>query len=177
MLPTSIGQVFDLTLLLPLFVFVAVFVSVTYLNSRENNRFLKGDTEVFATTYGMDAAYDEVLKQVEEWRRRPFKPRRLSYAALRLGVPRFSTYQDVRPRLYRLVDRYAGVIAFELTPIESGGTSVKVTHSPGSQVLIKAFKDKLPIKVPSSIGKACPSCKRIFPPSYTHCPYCAIALP
>ncbi|MFH0896447.1 MAG: hypothetical protein V1850_00155 [Candidatus Bathyarchaeota archaeon] len=175
MQPALVGQGFD-TSLIVLLIFTAFFVLITLLSRREESRFLKGDTAVFATTYDIEVAYDAIVKQVEEWRRRPFK-RRWSFASLRLGVPRFSIYRDTPPRLYRVVDRYAGVMTFELAPIEGGGTSIKVTNSPGSQVLIKAFRAKMPVKVPSSIGKSCSSCKRVFPPIYTHCPYCGIALP
>ncbi len=164
----------------PSFIFllitIAFLVLVTYLSRREDKRFLEANTAVFATTYDIEATYDAIIKQVEEWRRHPFK-RRLSFASLRLGIPRFKVYNDIRPKLYRVVDRHAGVISFELATIDGGGTSVKIKHSPGSQVLINAFKEKLPIKVPTSIGKTCSSCKRIYPPTYTHCPYCGIALP
>ena len=177
MLHALIGQGVDISAVFLLVPLIVLFTSVSYFNRRENDRFLKGDTEVFAITYDVETAYDAVLKQVEEWRRHPFRSRRLLYAALRLGVPRFFTYQDIRPRLYRLVDRYAGVIVFELSPMSDGGTSIKITHSPGSQILINEFKQKLPIKIPSSIGRSCPSCKRIFPLTYTHCPYCALPLP
>jgi len=176
MLPSLVKQSYDIPSLILIIVFIVLIAVFQLLNRRENDRFLRGNTEVLATTYDVAPAYDTILNQVEEWRRHPFRARRVSFAALRLGVPRFHTYQDIRPRLYRIVDRYAGVIAFELMPIEGGGTSIRITHSPGSQSIINAFKDKLPTKVPSSIGKACPSCKRIFPRSYSHCPYCAIAL-
>lgn len=161
-----------------LLIIAVVFYSlVTYWNRREHKRFLKGNIQVFTTTYNIDEVYDVIIKQVEEWRRYPYKPKGWKYASLRIGVPRFFTFQNEQPRLYSLLDRYAGVMTFELTPIEDGGTSIRITHSPGSEVLIRIFKGKIPIKTPSSIGKTCPNCKRILPPTYTHCPYCAIALP
>lgn len=176
MLPLSVGLFSDPFSVIPL-IAIGFFIVISVITERESKRFQKAETETLATTYDLDATYDAIVKQCEEWHQRPFKPRRLSFASLRLGIPRFTVIRNNRPRLYGVIDRHAGIITFELNPIEGGGTIIKIAHSPGSQALIESFNAKMPIRVPPSIGKACPKCKKIYPPIYTHCPYCGISLP
>ena len=139
------GEGLDLSLLF-LFIASIFFVFISSATNRESERYLKAKTETLVMNPNIDVIYDMVVKQVEEWRRYPFKPRKLSFASLMLRIPRFAVHKNIPPRLYRVVDRYAGVITFELIPIDDGGTIVKITHSPGAEDLIKAFKVKLPIK-------------------------------
>ena len=176
MLSVFVGQAPDISMIF-FFIFLVIGILIALFSRRETERFLKANTTVFTTTYDIDATYDAIVKRVEAWQRQPFKPIKRSLASIRWWIPRFTVHKDTRPRLYRVADRFAGVITFELTSSGDGGTSVKITHSPDAWDLIDAFRTELPIKVPSSLGKTCSSCKRIYPPSYTHCPYCSIALP
>lgn len=173
-LSTLVSQ-FDASFLVLLAVIAFYFVS-TILVRKRVDRLLKADGEVFATTYDIDTVYDAVVKEAEEWRRRSLMSRRFSLNPLKWGIPRFEVYRQTRPRLYRVVGRDAGIITFELAPIDDGGTSVKISYSQRGRIWIDAFKKKLPLKIPPSLGKACPSCRQIYPPSYAYCPHCSIAL-
>lgn len=178
MLSALVGQIslFDIFIII-LFVLFGLFLFASAVGKSQLEKFLKADKTVFATTHDIEATYDLIVKEVEEWHSDPFKPRRPTLNPVRWRMPRFDVYRDTRPRLYRVIDKYAGIITFELTPIEGGGTSVKISYSSEAYDLVNTFKTKLPIKIPQSIGKICPSCKRIYPPTYTHCPYCGIELP
>lgn len=146
MLSVLIGETFDLSSIPFIIASILLFLILIFIltfSRRESERFLKVDTNVFATTYDINVTYDLIVKQVEEWRRQPFKPRKLSFASLTLKVPRFAIDRNTPPRLYRIIDRYAGIITFELTS-NDGGTIVKISSSPESQDLIKEFKTKLP---------------------------------
>jgi len=135
---------------------------------------MKAEKEVFVTVYDADNAYNTVVKEVENWHRRASMRRSLN--PFKWRRPIFAVRMAIRPKLYRVLDRDVGIVEFELTPIDSGGTSVKVSYSPGNSLRIMEFKSKLPVKSSPYTSKVCPSCKRGHPPSYTHCPYYGVAL-
>lgn len=143
---------------------------------RRLSRLMKAEREVLATTYDLETTYNTIIKEVDD-RRTLYSRRKWSLNPLKWGLPRFAVYKDVQPRLYRILDRDHGFITFELTPIDVGGTSLKITHSREGRFWISALKEKLPVKRFVAFGKICPSCEKIYPPSYTYCPYCNIALP
>ncbi len=135
---------------------------------------MKAEKEVFATTYDAETAYNTVVNEVGEWRRRASM--RKSLNPLKWWGPVFAVRRAIQPKLYRVVDKSAGILEFELTPIEGGGTSVKVSYSSGNYGRIRELRSKLPVKSSAYTSKVCPNCKRVHPPSYTHCPYCGVAL-
>lgn len=137
-----VGEAFDTSTIVLIAASVFLFLMLT-LSRRESERFLKANVEFLTIPYDVNATYDLIVKQIDEWRQNPFKPNRISFASFRLRVPRFEVHKSIPPRLYRIIDRYAGVITFELTPKDGGGTVVKISYSSGSQDLIKEFKTKL----------------------------------
>ena len=147
MLLHSIDQPFDITWL---FLYGAIIFNflILFLTKRREEHLLKAEKAVFATTYGIDAAFDVIVREAERWRRHSSRSRRWSPNPLKWRGPLFAVQREIRPKLYRVVDRNAGIITFELAPIGDAGTSVKVTYTPGAQTWVETVKAKLPKRFP-----------------------------
>lgn len=175
MLFTLVGRSIDPSLLLLILALIVCFVPATILRKRAE-RVPTMEKETFATTLDIETVYDMVIKEAETWREYSMASNTRSFNPIKWRRPKFAVYKEVRPRLYRIVDRNVGVMTFELTPIDGGGTTVKISHWQEGRYRVKAFKAKLPVKDFSSLNKTCPSCKKIYPPEYTHCPFCGVEL-
>lgn len=88
----------------------------------------------------------------------------------------FTIDQVIPPRLYRVKDEELGEISFELSEVEDGGTSVKSIYDYKARALVQGLKAKMPVRVPSSAPKTCPSCGREMQSDFKSCPYCGSKL-
>ena len=96
------SQFLDLsTIFLILAVFLCLVPSI--LLKRKWERFVKAEKQVFATAYNTEAAYDAIVKEIDEWCSHALKKHSIN--PLKWGRPIFAVYKNVRPKLYRVIDR------------------------------------------------------------------------
>ena len=136
------------------------------------------ESDSWYVTYGMQEAYDAIVKETDDWRDKMAVKRgksRLSFLTRRTPQ-NFVVDQDVSPRLYRLKDDQAGDLSFELTEVEEGGTTIKATYQGNARSLVQNFKAKMPVKIIGSNTKVCPSCGKDMRPDFKTCPYCGATL-
>ncbi len=136
------------------------------------------ESDSWYVTYGIQEAYDAIVKETDDWRDKMAVKRtksRLSFLSRRTPQ-NFVVDQDVSPRLYRLKDDQAGNLSFELTEVEEGGTTIKATYQGNARSLVQNFKAKMPVKILSSNTKVCPSCGKDMRPDFKTCPYCGATL-
>lgn len=132
------------------------------------------ETDSWFVTYDIQEAYDAIIKETDEWRKKAEERKsksRFSFLSRRKPMI-FIVDEAVAPRLYRVRDNRAGEISFELTEVGDGGTSIKATYDLRAKSLIQNFKAKLPVKIPASGSKTCPSCGKEIMPDFKTCPYC-----
>jgi len=132
------------------------------------------DSDSWYVTYGIQDAYDAVVKETDEWRERAALKKSRSMFSLfsRKKRASFIIDQAVPPRLYRVKDEEVGNISFELMEVEGGGTSIKSTYDSRGRALIQNFKAKMPVRIPASGPKNCPTCGKEMMPDFKACPYC-----
>ncbi len=136
------------------------------------------ESDSWYVTYGIQEAYDAIVKETGDWRDNLAVKRsksRLSFLSRRTPQ-NFVVDQDVPPRLYRLKDDKAGNLSFELTEVEEGGTTIKATYQGNARSLVQNFKAKMPVKILGSNTKVCPSCGKDMRPDFKTCPYCGATL-
>ena len=136
------------------------------------------ESDSWYVTYGIQEAYDAIVKETDDWREKTALKRsksRLSFLSRRT-TQNFVVDQAVSPRLYRLKDNQAGNVSFELIEVEEGGTTIKATYQGNARSLIQNFKAKMPVKILGSNIKVCPSCGKDMRPDFKTCPYCGATL-
>jgi len=119
--------------------------------------------------------FDTIVREVENWRGKVLiEPQKTPLPFFKLGKEtgkRFEVSQSIPPRLLRVMDRQEGEMVFELTEIEGGGTSVKVSFSPPAKPRIQTLKAQFPAKIMTG-WRSCPFCGKPILPDYNLCPYC-----
>ena len=136
------------------------------------------ESDSWYVTYGIQEAYDAIVKETDDWRDKTAIKRsksRLSFLSSRTPQ-NFVVDQDVSPRLYRLKDDQVGTVSFELIEVEDGGTSIKATYQGKAKSLVQNFKAKMPVKIFGSNVRVCPSCGKDMRPDFKNCPYCGANL-
>jgi hypothetical protein len=136
------------------------------------------EADTWYVTFGIQEAYDAIIKETDDWRERAAVSRSKSrFAFLSRRTPQnFVVDQAVSPRLYRLKDERAGEVSFELTEVEEGGTTVKATYQGRARSLVQNFKAKMPVKILGANVRVCPSCGKDMRPEFKSCPYCGAKL-
>ncbi len=135
------------------------------------------ESDSWYVTYGIQDAYDEIVKETDGWREKAMARRSKSRFSLSRKKPEFYVVdQEAPPRLYRLKDERAGVISFELTEVGEGGTTIKATFGPRTRSLVQNLRANMPVTVPTSGPKACPTCGKEMMPDFKTCPYCGTKL-
>jgi len=132
------------------------------------------DSDSWYVTYGIQEAYDDVVKEVDGWRENALATRKKSrFAFLSRSTPKvYVVDEEVPPRLFSLQDDRAGDVSFELMVVGDGGTTIKATYDVRARPLIQKFKAKMPVKILASGSKVCPSCGKEMMPDFKTCPYC-----
>jgi len=131
------------------------------------------ETDALYVSYGIQEAYDAIVKEVDGWRENASRRPRGRFSFLSRKKPViFVVDQNVAPRLYRVRDDQVGEISFELTEVGEGGTSIKSTYGSKARTLIQDFRARMPSKIPSSGPKVCPTCGKEMMPDFKTCPYC-----
>ncbi len=131
------------------------------------------ESDSWYVTYGIQDAYDAVVKEVDSWRERAETRKKNRFASLSFRKPQyFVVDQSNSPRLYRVKDVQAGNVSFELTEVEGGGTAIKSTYDSKARALVQDFKAKMPVTIPSSGPKVCPTCGKELMPDFKVCPFC-----
>ena len=124
-------------------------------------------------TYGIQEAYDNVVNEVDAWRVRAETSKKSKLSFLSMRKPNYFVVEQTNaPRLYRVNDPNGGIISFELTEFEGSGTAVKATFDSKSRALIQDFKAKMPVTIPASGPKNCPTCGKELLPDFKVCPFC-----
>lgn len=130
------------------------------------------ETDSWFVTYNIQEAYDTVVKEVDAWRQRAENSKKGKFN-IQIRKPKyFVVEQSNSPRLYRVNDPNGGVVSFELTEFEGGGTAIKATYDSKSRALIQDFKAKMPVTIPASGPKNCPTCGKELLPDFKVCPFC-----
>jgi hypothetical protein len=183
MLPPLIGQEgggFDwLTFLLP-----AIFcIMCMSMGQSRGEKPSEGGTESenWYTPKGIEESYDTIVVEAADWRKEAEISDRESSESFmgRLrGVlggrpqPRYVVREEVKPRLFRMMDR-TGPIYFELTEVEEGGTVIKATYNRAIKARVARMKAMQPLKIPKApIASRCPACGKPTLEEFVLCPYC-----
>ena len=138
------------------------------------------ESDLWYTTQNIDEVYEIIGKEIEGWRVKAAeeKARQKSFIENLKSIgrkkgERFILEKEVSPRLYTLSDPVVGIINFELTEVEAGGTTVKASYGPIAKSRILDFKARSPLKIPVvPIGNNCPSCGKAVLREFLMCPYC-----
>jgi len=130
------------------------------------------ESDSWYVTYGLQETYDTVVKEVDAWRERAENRKKGIFSFLSKRPIYFDVDQANPPRLYRVKDSQAGSVSFELTEVEGGGTSIKSTFDSRARALIQDLKAKMPVTIPSSGPKVCPTCGKELMPDFKVCPFC-----
>ena len=135
------------------------------------------ESDYWYVTYGPQEAYDIIVKEADDWREMALlRPKgRFSFLTSFLSRKKpapFVVDQETPPRLFRLRDDRVGEISFELSEVGEGGTSVKATYRSAARRLVQDLRAKMPVKVPASGPKTCPTCGKEMMPDFKTCPYC-----
>ena len=143
------------------------------------------DSDTFYTSLSIEDSFKEVDDRIELWRidAKENESNEKGIAASirkmiggRKKTERFTVVDKTAPRLLNLND-VTGSIYFEFTPVEDGGTVVKVTYSQLLRGRMKRMKADLPVKIPATpIGLKCPSCGKPVLHEFNLCPYCGTKL-
>lgn len=137
-------------------------------------------SDLWYTSQNIEEAYEIIGKEIESWQVKAAEEKarpksfieNLKSIGRRKGE-RFVIEKEVSPRLYTLNDPVVGIINFELTEVEAGGTTVKATYSSIAKSRILDFKARSPLKIPvAPIGDNCPSCGKSVLREFLMCPYC-----
>ncbi|MCX8176002.1 MAG: zinc ribbon domain-containing protein [Candidatus Bathyarchaeota archaeon] len=133
------------------------------------------EVDVWTTPQKIEDVFDEISKMVENWKAEvQAKPKksRLSFLGGREKDKRFEVVQSIPPRLLRIFDKGEGETVFELTEIDGGGTSIRVSYHPFARPRIQTFKAKFPAKI-LTVWQSCSSCGKPILPDFIVCPYCS----
>lgn len=131
------------------------------------------ESDSWYVAIAVQEAYDAVVKEVDAWRERAETRKKGMFSFLSFRKPKyFVVDQASPPRLYRIKDEQAGSVSFELTEVADGGTSIKSTYDSKARALIQNFKAKMPVKIPASGPKVCPTCGKEMMPDFKVCPFC-----
>jgi len=142
------------------------------------------ETDTFYTPQPIQETYDRIAEETAKWRQeaREKKPEQSPIASvtrlLRGGEPpeRFTDKERTPPRLLALNDA-TGLLYFEFTEVEGGGTVVKATYNASLKPRVARLKAAMPLKIPAPpTGPKCPSCGRQVHPEFKLCPYCGTTL-
>jgi hypothetical protein len=133
------------------------------------------EVDVWIIPQRIEDVFSAIVREVENWRGKALvEPQKTPLPFLKGGKEprgRFEISQSIPPRLLKVTDRREGEMVFELTEIEGGGTSVRVSFSPYAKQRIQTFKAQFPAKI--MIGwQACPYCGKPTLSDYNLCPYC-----
>lgn len=139
------------------------------------------ESDSWYTTFEVQEAYNTVVSEVDEWRKRAESKRSKGVAAISSFISRkkpvvFAVTNEVPLRLFRVRDEELGEISFEYTATFDGATLVRSTYNYKARALVQDLKVKMPVKVPGSAPKVCPSCGKDMMPDYKTCPYCGAPL-
>jgi hypothetical protein len=143
------------------------------------------EVETFYTIVNIDESFEALMEKIEVWR---LDEKKMGYDEKGIGVSirkivgrnknkeRFVEIDKQPPRLYSMKD-VTGAVYFELTPVEGGGTVIKITYNPLLKGRMARFKAALPLKIPATpIGLKCPSCGKPVLHEFNLCPYCGTDL-
>jgi hypothetical protein len=131
------------------------------------------------TSLEINQAFESVVEETDKWRKeveekKPGTMEKIVNTFRKSKVERYIVNESVSPRLYRIADRQEGIMSFEFTEVEQGGTSIKATYT-GSRARrrIQTFKASMPAKLTSpGRGKFCSICGKPIQPDFKSCPYC-----
>jgi hypothetical protein len=146
------------------------------------------ESDLWFTPMNVKEAYEEVVNETNSWRKgveeAKNKPKS-SFAKLKSVIDRgkkeeiFVVREAIAPRLYKLADGRAGLVYFEFTEVEEGGTVVKATYNTGSKDnpsvkdRIAGFKARSSLIIPKTpVASQCPSCGKSVLREFKICPYC-----
>ena len=135
------------------------------------------EMDVWFTPKKIADVFKDIKKEVDDWREKAEKtqaatPKYFSFFdAAKKEENRFQVIQSISPKLYRIIDNREGDILFELTEVEDGGTSLRVTYPPVVKFRVQTFRAKFPSQVRLD-WKPCSSCGRSVLQDYVRCPYC-----
>jgi hypothetical protein len=184
-IPPLIGQegggIDWLTLLLPV-VFCFLCMSMSQGRGGERPPDTGTMTESWYSHQGIEEAYDTIVMKAAEWRKEAELAQMdtggsfIDQIKKTLGggkqQPRYVVREEIKPRLYRMMDR-TGPIYFELTEVEEGGTVVKATYSAEIKARVARMKAEQPLKIPKApLGSRCPACGKPTLEEFSVCPYC-----
>ena len=131
----SNGGEFDLlSTLLPIICCAIAIPLISRSGGGQSSRPHTGESDLWYMTQNIDEAYETINKEVDSWREKAeeedAKPKSLFSKLTRGGKkgPRFVVKESIAPRLITIGDPVLGVIYFELTEVEEGGTTVKASY-------------------------------------------------
>jgi len=136
------------------------------------------EMDIWFTSYNDEEAYDTVLKATDEIRERAeaeAKAKKSRFSFLRRGrKERYTVDQTIPPHLHKITDRDYGLMQFELSDAEGGGTQVKATFSERNKAFVQSIKTKMPSRKLVAVAglTACSSCGKPRQPEWQVCPYC-----
>jgi len=136
------------------------------------------ESDAWFLSTGIAETYETLKKEVEGWRgEAEQQPASSGFGLFSFGKKkepevRFGIADSKAPRLLRLMDKSEGEIIFELTEVEGGGTSVRVSFGIRARNRIRMLRAQTPIKIPAGLGKQCPSCGKLILSDLKTCPYC-----
>jgi len=133
------------------------------------------EVDVWITPQKIEDVFDGISKMVENWKAEiQAEPKKslLPFVGGKKEEKRFEVVQSIPPRLLRVFDKREGETVFELTEIEGGGTSIRVSYHPFAKSRIQTFKAQFPAKILAG-WQSCPSCGKPILPDFVVCPYCS----
>ena len=132
------------------------------------------ETDLWHTQKNISEAFQLVNEHTQEWMKEEVevKPSRPVLFGRSEPSVAYKVIEETDPRLLKLGSRREGVVTFELTEVQGGGTVVKTIFSPGARSRVQSLRAHMPLTVPGM--KACDVCERLILSEFTHCPYCGI---
>ena len=117
-----------LTMLLPLML-CCMLPSLFQRGGGSQQEAIKAEFDSWYVNNGIQQAYDNVIKEVDDWRTNATTRKKSMFSFLsRKKSQVFEVTNAVSPRLIRINDDKVGPITFELTEMDYNNTSIKATY-------------------------------------------------
>ena len=166
----------DLSTYLPLLLICCMLPLLMGRGGQQQSQTPSTEMDIWFTSYTTQEAYDTVVKATNELREKAetaAKAKKSRFSFLRRGrKDRYTVDQTIPPNLHKIADGNDGLIQFEFSDAELGGTQVKTTFTRRYKSFIQNVKTTMPPRKLVAVNiPICPSCGRPKQPEWQVCPY------